>query len=103
MNTSESIISDADVQQINDDIMSRKWHDAICEMMMREPSLTVDFGDRLEKLEALLQQTIPNARQRERLTKQIYLLVWVPLILLDRAHRRLWDGFLPDETDHEIL
>jgi hypothetical protein len=102
MNTGESIISGADVQQINDGIMSRKWHDAICEMMMREPNLTVDFSDRLEKLEALLQQTIPIARQRERLTKKIYLLVWVPLILLDQAHRRFWDGFLPDAADHEI-
>jgi hypothetical protein len=101
MNATDALISPADVRQIKDDIVTHKWHEAIYEMLQREPELVLVFSDRLEKIYALLEQAIPDAEQRQRLERQIHLLLWVPMVLLNRAHRRLWESFLPDAAGDE--
>jgi len=101
MRDTDAIIREADIRQINKDIETHVWHHAIYELLRREPELALVFGERLGKINTLLEQAISDPNLRQRLETQIYLMMWVPMILLDRAHRRLWEDFLPEAAGDE--
>jgi hypothetical protein len=103
MNTtpSDALVREADVRQIAKDIADKKWFDAVCDILMREPELVLVFVDEMEAVTSRLEQFVPDAAQRERLRRQILRAIWVPMVLLDRAHRKQWDELLPADGDEQ--
>jgi hypothetical protein len=97
MNKTDSMISEADIQQARDDIATREWHKAIEGLMERESDLFIDISLQLQRITELVEATGASPQHRERLIQRVHIVLWTSLIVLDRSHRRLWNEFLPDD------
>ena len=93
----DALVTEADVEQIKTDVEDGEWKRAIFEYVVREPELAILIADRFEKMLNLLQSAGLTPRERWHFSKQMSLLVWTPVVLLDRAHRREWRDFLPSD------
>ena len=93
--TTDALISPADVQQVKEGMVTRKWQEVIYWMLEREPELVLVFCDRLDKITAILDRAVSDPRLRQHLVWQMYKLLCEPMVLLNRSHRRLWEDFLP--------
>ena len=91
----DALITPADVERIKADVGKGIWKLAVFEMVVREPELIMLITERFDKMLGILERRGMTAEQRDEFSKQMSLLVWTPLILLSRAHRREWDSFLP--------
>jgi hypothetical protein len=97
MKNTDSMISEADIQQAKDDIATREWHKAIEGLMERESDLFIDISLQLQRITELVEATGAPPQHMERLIQRVHIVLWTSLIVLDRCHRRLWNEFLPDD------
>lgn len=100
MNThhSDNIVSEEDFILINAAIRREQYINVVSPLMEREPELAINIARRNDRLNTLLDAAVMSPETRQAIRKQILFLSWVPLLVLDRAHRRQWDDFLPAET-----
>ena len=68
-------------------------------MIAREPEIAFGVSERFDRLLTLIASLNLTEQHRDSLTKQMSLLVWSPLLALERAHRRQWNDFLPSTDD----
>ena len=102
----DSLLSAADVLQIKADVNRGEFKRMEFELVSREPELAIAVSEKYDLVTTILEGAGLSIKQRAVLSKQLSLLVWTPLLLLDRAHRRGWNDFLPsedviDESDHD--
>jgi hypothetical protein len=91
----DASITETDVEHVKRDIQTRVWHAEVIGLMEREPQLMQVVVLQEERIRRMLARSVPFSQDRERLHREMQLLVWSALILLDRSHRRLWTDFLP--------
>jgi hypothetical protein len=95
------LITLKDVDQVRTDVQSGCWKTAVYDLLGREPELAVAVSRRFQHIQRVLSRFEIPAKDWQYITHQMSLLAWVPAVLIDRAHRRLWDGFLPSEETAE--
>src|SRR4051794_1462586 len=96
---SDGLISEWDVVRVIEEMNTTRLQEDVVGLLAREPELMMVVTDRMSKIWPLIDGREFSFEQRQKLERQLQLLLWVPMVLLDRAHRRLWDKFLPDEGD----
>ena len=97
----DGLVSDADINGIKEEINRGKFREIVCDFIVKEPDLGTSVSLRYQKFVTMLQGIDMSVEQRAMLDKHVCLAVWMPLIALARAHRRAWNGFLPNENDDE--
>jgi hypothetical protein len=100
--TNDGLITAADVQAFKDEVNRGRFRDQVHEMMDREPELAFYISERHGKTLDSLQEAGIEGRRLAALNKHISLMTWGSAVLVTRAQRRQWDGFLPShETTQE--
>lgn len=94
---SDGFITAADVEQIQHDVVAGEFQRLVYGLIIREPELAVAISERFEKITKMHEAALLTIKQRCDLAKQMSLLVWLPVLLMDRANRRNWEDFLPSE------
>lgn len=97
---SKTIATDAlveDVLQIKGQIDRGDFQRLVLEFVIREPELAVLVSEKYDLILTMLECASLSIKHRVILKKHLSLLVWTPLLLLNQAHRRGWDDFLPSE------
>ena len=98
----DALITEADVQAFKQEVNQGRFKDRVYELMEQEPELAFYVSERYAKTLDSLQEAGIDGRRLAALHKHISLLVWGSVILVSRAQRRQWDGFLPSgETANE--
>lgn len=92
---SDAFITAADVEQIQHEVVAGEFQKLVCGLIIREPELAVAISERFEKITKMHEAALLTIKQRCDLSKQMALLVWLPVLLMDRANRRSWEDFLP--------
>lgn len=95
------LITESDIGDLKAQINRGDFMQVVYELCAREPELAFVVSERFSRILTLLEPAMPTDEQQALITKHLSLLVWPPLLLLDRAHRRAWDGFLPLEEMEE--
>jgi hypothetical protein len=97
MKKTDAMVTEADIRQVKADIKTLEWKKAIYGLLERESDLFIDISGQLEEIFGLIEATGAPPQLRQRLFRRIQIAMWTSIIVLDRSHRRLWDGFLPDD------
>ncbi|HEY8668173.1 MAG TPA: hypothetical protein VIL86_16110 [Tepidisphaeraceae bacterium] len=92
---SDALITAADIDQIQHEVVRGEFQRLVFELLVREPELAVAISDRFNKITKMHEAALLTIKQRCDLSKQLALLVWLPVLLMDRANRRSWEDFLP--------
>lgn len=95
MISSESLITDADLAQAKVEANPADLQRNMLALFAREPKLAEVLAPHWNHIERMCDALKLNDHQKEMLGAQISFMTSESLLLLDRAHRRLWDGFLP--------
>ena len=95
--SNEALITEADVQAFKDEVNRGCFKDRVYELMQREPELAFYVSERYSKTLDSLQEAGIDGRRLAALNRHISLMVWGSAILVARAQRRQWEGFLPSE------
>jgi hypothetical protein len=93
----DALITAEDVMNIKAEIDRGNFKRMVYELVIREPELAIALAQQFDLVTTLLQGAAMSIKQRAVVEKQLTLLVWTPVLLLDRGHRRSWDDFLPSE------
>jgi len=93
----DALVTVADVEQIKAEVVRGDFKRLVLELVVREPDLTIAVSERYDHILSMLERAMLTIKQRADLSKQMSLLVWLPILLMGRAHRREWDDFLPTE------
>ncbi len=93
----DALITAEDVMNIKAEIDRGNFKRMVYELVIREPELAIALAQKFDLVTTLLQGATMSIKQRAVVEKQLTLLVWTPLLLLNSAHRRGWDDFLPSE------
>ncbi len=94
----DAMVSIADVNEMKRKIMNGEWALAAEELMTREPEIAFLVATKFDKILAKLHEANP-AVPDSYFSRELFMLVWRPLIMLDYAHRRQWEDFLPQDED----
>lgn len=94
---SDALITAADIEQIQHEIVAGNFQQLVYGLLIREPELAVAISDRFGKITKMHEAALLTIKQRCDLSKQMALLVWLPILLMDRANRRTWEDFLPTQ------
>lgn len=102
----DALITAEDVMNIKAEIDRGHFKRMVYERVIRKPELAIALAQKFDLVTTLLQGATMSIKQRAVVEKQLTLLIWTPVLLLARAHRRSWDDFLPseeatDESDSE--
>lgn len=102
--TSDGLVTTVDVQMFRNEVNHGCFKARLCEMAGQEPQLAKYISEHNSKVLRSLTEIGMDGRRLAALHRHISLMVWGSVILMSRAHRRQWDGFLPSEqaeSDHE--
>jgi hypothetical protein len=99
----DGFVSDADINDLKDEINRGKFKEIVCDLIIKEPDLGTAVSLRYQKFVAMLQGASMSIEQRMMIDKHVCLSIWMPLIALARSHRRAWDDFLPQDNDDQPL
>jgi hypothetical protein len=93
----DALITEQDVEQLNDDIKSKRMAAGVRDFLEGEPHLTLVTGFRLGVLHDALDRAGVVGEERQLINDDLNLLLGLHVYLLQRATRRLLDGLLPGE------
>jgi hypothetical protein len=96
--TSDGIIPFNDVQVALQSRHLRSWQLHFAYLLQREPALRLFVISQRAAMEDYLKQQGVTAEQLEKIDGLMMSMTAVSVSLLERAHRRLWEGMLPDVT-----
>lgn len=95
----DCIVKEDDVLRLKGDIDRGQLAHLVYGLVERETELAIAIAERFDLVSSLVESCGMSIRARASLSKQLALLAWMPALLLDRAHRRNWDEFLPSTGD----
>lgn len=98
---SDGLVTAADVRNFKAELNLGCFKARLFEMVAQEPQLAEFIHERQSKVMQSLTELGMDGRRLAALHRHINLMVFGSLILLSRAHRRQWDGFLPSEETEE--
>ena len=93
----DALVTADDVSQIKAEVDRADFRKLVYELVAREPELGILISEKYDYITTMLDGAGLSVRQRGVLYRQLPLLFWAPVIVLDRAHRRGWNDFLPSE------
>lgn len=93
----DALVTAGDVLRIKTQISRGDFKRLVYELVSREPELVIAISERFDLVTTMLERAALSDKQRADLMPQLSLLTWTHVLLLDRAHRRHWDDFLPSE------
>ncbi len=93
----DALITEQDVEELNGDIESKRMAISVREFLEGEPHLTLVTGMRLGMLHDALDRAGVVGKERQLINDDLNLLLGLHVYLLQRATRRLLDGFLPSD------
>jgi hypothetical protein len=97
----DAIVTADDFLHLKAEIDRGEFKRLVDELVAREPELTIALSERYDLIATMLESAPLSIRNRAMMSKHLCLAVWAPLLLLDRAHRRNWNDFLPsDDITH---
>ena len=67
----------------------------VFDLCQREPEIVFGIAEQFDLVLSLLNGASMSIKQRAILERKITLMLWIPLLVLERAHRRAWEDFLP--------
>ena len=98
----DAIVTAEDFVQLKAEIDRGGFKRLVDELVAREPELTIALSEKYGLITTLLEGAPLSIKNSAMLSKHLCLADWAPLLLLDRAHRRNWNDFLPsDDTAHQ--
>lgn len=93
----DALVTADDFPQLKTEIDRGEFKRLVDELVAREPELTIALAEKYDLISTMLEGAPLSIKNRAMLSKHLCLAVWAPLLLLDRAHRRNWNDFLPSE------
>lgn len=90
-------ISEHDLKVLRHRMDKSGWTKAALALFDKEPVLAQHMADEFEAVRQRLRKAGLSADQVETLLPLLARLALEPVLLVDRAHRQLWDDFLPTE------
>jgi hypothetical protein len=97
-NNNDCFVKEDDVLKLKGEIDRGEFAHLVYGLVERETELAIAIAERFDLVSSLVEGCSLSIRARASLTKQLALLAWMPALLLDRAHRRSWDEFLPSDV-----
>jgi hypothetical protein len=98
MGKSDAKLSKAEVRRMIADIERQGWPAAAVEFWSREPALAEHVADAMAQVQHKLGRSCFKG-SLEKLNALVARLSIEPLLVLDLAHRRLWEGVLPQDDE----
>jgi hypothetical protein len=77
--------------------LKKHGQEAALEVFNREPALGQHLADRMERMRQMLLEAGTRPAEMERVLAAMVRMVMEPVLALDKAHRQLMEGLLPDE------
>lgn len=93
----DALITVEDVQNLKACINRGDFKRLVYELIAMEPELAIMVSEKYDLVTSIIDGATMSNKNRDVLRNQLSLLVWSPLILLARVHRRSWMDFLPTE------
>jgi len=93
----DALVTADDVLKLKAQVDSGDFKRLVWELVAQEPELAIALSEKFNLVTTILQGATMSIKQRAVVEKQLTLLVWMPLLLLERSHRRAWTDFLPSE------
>lgn len=93
----DALVTDEDVSRLKESIARGDLKRQVYELVAREPELAIALAHKFELAWTLVLSLSLTDQQRSTIEKELTQLAWMPVLLMDRGHRRSWDGFLPSE------
>jgi hypothetical protein len=97
----DALVTPQDVSQIKAEINRRELQQLVHRLAISEPEIAVLIAEQNAKIFSLLDETHLPSGHVALFRRYLALVTWTPLILLDRAHRREWNDFLPSENTED--
>lgn len=93
----DALITAEDVENVKACINRGDFKRLVYELIALEPELAIMVSEKYDLVTSILEGASMSIKNRAVLSNQLSLLVWSPLVLLARVHRRSWNDFLPTE------
>lgn len=95
----DALITAEDVQNVIACINRGEFKRLVYELIALEPELAIMVSEKYDVVTSIIDGATMSIKNRAVLRNQLSLLVWSPLVLLARVHRRSWMDFLPTEKE----
>ncbi len=93
----DALVTAEDVENVKACINRGEFQRLVYELVALEPELAIMISEKYDLVTTILDNASLSVKNRAVLSRQLSLLVWSPLVLLARVHRRSWNDFLPSE------
>jgi hypothetical protein len=94
---SDCLITEADIETLKVDVFNGSIKEQVFDAMTREPELAIFSAQEMADISDDLERAGIRGKQKAGLEQLITLAIWEAVVLVSRAHRRQWDGFLSSE------